>query len=149
MTRDRRKQRFYFGPWAFCIAEAEAMIAEQPREPGSLDVAAWANAYGLTRIDDPDPTTVSLIGPTGDGLNREYAIGTDLTKPVLVATLEVDGEPAPLLIDGVHRLYRAWHEDLASLPAYLLTIAETQQISHNRILGGITARWRTTPRCNH
>jgi hypothetical protein len=143
MTGRRPAQWFYFGPWAFSIDEAETLIADQPREPGSLNVAAWANAYGLTHIDDPDPRTISLIGPTRDGLNREYAMGTDLTKPVLVATLEAGGEPTRLLIDGVHRLYRAWREGVASLPAYVLTVAETQQIKRDRIIGG-----GTTPRRN-
>jgi hypothetical protein len=74
-------------------------------------------------------------------LNREYAMETDLTKPVLVATLEAGGEPTALFIDGVHRLYRAWREGVASLPAYVLTVAETQQIKRDRIIGaGITPR---------
>lgn len=149
MTGETRRppQWFYFGPWTFSIDEAETLIADQPREPASLNVAAWANAYGLTHIDDPNPRSVNLIGPTRDGLNREYAMGTDLTKPVIVATLEASGEPNPLLIDGVHRLYRAWCEGVVHLPAYVLTVAETQQIRHDRIIGGgITPRRRTTPR---
>lgn len=147
MTGDRPEQWFYFGPWAFSIDEADALIADRPREPDILNVAAWANAYGLTHIDDPNPRTISLIGPTSDSLNREYAMGTDLTKPVLVATLEVGGQPAPLFIDGVHRLYRAWREGVASLPAYVLTVAETQQIKHDRMIGGgITKRRRTRRR---
>jgi len=149
MTGDisRPPQWFYFGPWAFSIDEAETLIAASPREPASLNVAAWANAYGLTHIDDPNPRAVNLIGPTRDGLNRDYAMGTDLTKPVIVATLEVDGEPTALFLDGVHRLYRAWREGVAHLPAYVLTVAETQQIRHDRIIGGgISAKRRTTPR---
>ncbi|WP_117214749.1 hypothetical protein [Allorhizocola rhizosphaerae] len=147
MTGQRPAQWFYFGPWAFSIDEAQALIADHPREPASLNVAAWANAYGLTHIDDPDPRTVSLIGPTRDSLDREYAMGTDLTKPVLVATLEADGELTPLFIDGVHRLYRAWREGVTHLPAYVLTVAETQQIKRNRIVGGgITPRRRTRQR---
>lgn len=74
-------------------------------------------------------------------------MGTDLTKPVFVATVEAGGEPAPLFIDGVHRLYRAWREGVATLPAYVLTVAESQQIRHDRLIGGgITPRWRTASR---
>ncbi|MEH1129425.1 hypothetical protein [Micromonospora sp. CPCC 206061] len=146
-NQHRPPQWFYFGPWAFSIDEAERLIADRAREPHILDVAVWANAYGLTTIDDPAPGTVSLIGPTRDGLDREYAIGIDLTKPVIVATLETSGEPAALLIDGVHRLYRAWRERVAQLPAYVLSVAETQQIKHDRIIGGGTfPRRRSTPR---
>ncbi|MCW6003716.1 hypothetical protein K1W54_03860 [Micromonospora sp. CPCC 205371] len=144
-NQHRPQQWFYFGPWAFSIDEAERLIADRPREPHTLDVAVWANAYGLTTIDDLALGSVSLIGPTRDGLDREYAMGVDLTKPVIVATLETNGEPAALLIDGVHRLYRAWREHVAHLPAYVLDIAETQQIKHDRVIGGTSPRRRTTP----
>jgi hypothetical protein len=144
-NQHRPQQWFYFGPWAFSIDEAERLIADRPREPHTLDVAVWANAYGLATIDDSAPGRVSLIGPTRDGLDREYAMGIDLTKPVIVATLETSGEPAALFIDGIHRLYRAWREGVAQLPAYVLSVAETQQIKHDRIIGGVSPRRRTTP----
>jgi len=40
MTGHRPAQWFYFGPWAFSIDDAEQLIADQPREPASLNVAA-------------------------------------------------------------------------------------------------------------
>ncbi|MEV1329313.1 hypothetical protein AB0J20_07025 [Micromonospora costi] len=61
---------------------------------------------------------------------------TDLTKPLIVAQLDVTGHPpSPLLIDGVHRLYHARHKHVARLPAYLLTVKETRQIQNNTLLG--------------
>ncbi len=123
------------------------MIADRPHEPSSLHIAAWANAHRPAHIDDLDTHTVNLIGPTHGELDREHAMRTNLAKPVLVASLEADRQPTPLLIDGVHRLYRAWREGVASLPAYVLTVAETQQIKHDRLIGGgNTPRRRTTPR---
>ena len=114
MSTDRPPgRRFHFGPWVFSIDAADALIAATPRRTRDLDVAAWATAYGLTHIDDPHRRTVNLIGP------------------------------ARVLIDGTHRLYRAWRERLPRLPAYLLTPAETRQIQNNALLG--PGRAFTTP----
>ena len=129
-------QWFHFGPWTFSIDAAEALIAAHPRGIRHIDVATWAEAYGLTRLDDTARRTISLIGPASDGLDRAYAMTTDLAKPVIVAQLAINGQPpAPLLIDGTHRLYRAWREGIAQLPAYLLTADETHQVQHNALLG--------------
>ena len=58
---------------------------------------------------------------------------TDLTDPVIVATLPASAGPAlPLLIDGTHRLYKAHAEGAAGLPAYVLTEAETRAIRATR-----------------
>ena len=65
----------------------------------------WAQPFGLTRIDNPNPHTIGLLGPAPDAFDRDYAMSTDLTKPVIVAHLLIDGlPPSPLLIDGTHRL---------------------------------------------
>ncbi|MEU4040300.1 hypothetical protein [Streptomyces collinus] len=50
---------------------------------------------------------------------------TDLDRPVI---MQFDSSPALLLIDGVHRMYRAMSEGLATLPAYILTAAETAKV---------------------
>ncbi|MER7471257.1 hypothetical protein [Micromonospora sp. NPDC000018] len=118
----------------FFIDATEVLIATAFRDPQSLDVTAWASAYRLTRLDDPH--RVNLIGPTSTGLNRAYAMTTDLAEPLIVAQLDVTGHPpSPLLIDGIHRLYRAWREHVPRLPAYLLTAEETRQIQDNTLLG--------------
>ncbi|MFI5893823.1 hypothetical protein ACIA5D_27350 [Actinoplanes sp. NPDC051513] len=130
----RQQQWFHFGPWVFDIDAAQALIASAPRDALALDVTTWATAYGLTRLDDP--TRVNLIGPTSDGIDRLYAMSTDLTEPVLLGRVRVGAiPPAALLIDGVHRLYRAWHEGVPWLPAYLLTAEETRAVQHDKLLG--------------
>jgi hypothetical protein len=132
----RQQQWFHFGPWVFDIDAAQALIAAAPRDTLALNVTAWATAYGLTRHDDPDHTTVNLIGPTPDGLDRLYAMSTDLTKPVLLGRVRVGAiPPAALLIDGVHRLYHAWRKGVPQLPAYLLTAEETRGIQRDKLLG--------------
>lgn len=136
MTARRVPQWFHFGPWVFSIDAAEALIAAAPHEQLDLDVTAWATAYGITRLDDPHPAAVTLIGPTRDAVDRDYAMTTDLTRPVILGQLSINGiPPAALLIDGVHRLYRAWREAVPQLPAYLLTAEETLQIRHDKLLG--------------
>ncbi|MFI1995289.1 hypothetical protein [Actinoplanes sp. NPDC020271] len=130
------EQWFHFGPWVFDISAATALVAAAPRDTHDLDVTAWATAYGLTHLDDEKPTTASLIGPTPDGLDRLYAMSTDLTNLVLLGMVHIgDQQPAAMLIDGVHRLYHAWRTGVPQLPAHLLTSEETLLIQHGKLLG--------------
>ncbi|MGN9811470.1 hypothetical protein ACTMSW_19200 [Micromonospora sp. BQ11] len=127
MTGRRPPQWFHFGPWVFSIDAAQALIAASPRNTRPVDVPAWAAAYNLAHLDHPNPWATSLIGPTSTALNRTSAMTTDLTRPLIVAHLSVDGAPTgPLLVDGTHRLYRAWREHVPRLPAYVLTVQETR-----------------------
>jgi hypothetical protein len=57
---------------------------------------------------------------------------TDLARPVILATLRTRPGPAALLIDGIHRLYKASATGTAELPACLLTQAETLAIRDPR-----------------
>ena len=63
----------------------------------------WARAYGLIPDPGASPHSIPLLGP-GPGFDRDYALTTDLTKPVIIATVPVPGgPPAALLIDGYAR----------------------------------------------
>lgn len=117
-----RPQRFQFGPWLFNVNEAKAIIAEQPRDTHTLVVHPWAHFYGL---DSPDGRSFSIFRP-GTSFNPDYALTTDLHKPLIVATLRSrQDETFPLLIDGTHRLYHAHIEGVTELPAHVLTVEET------------------------
>ena len=121
-------QWFVFAGWVFDVTAATAIIRAEPRDTVSLPVEPWARAYGLDRDPGDDTATIPLLGP-GPGFNRAYAMTTDLTQPVIVATLSVAGdEPAPLLIDGTHRLYKAHATGAAQLAAWVLTDTETLTI---------------------
>lgn len=128
----RPNQRFHFGPWVFDIDKAQALIKEAPRETRSLVVDAWALFYGLDDTRD-DEHSMSLIGP-GPEFNRRYAMTTNLEEPVIVAMLrsEETGEESPLLIDGTHRLFRAYQDGVAALPAYVLSVEESVAIRQER-----------------
>ncbi len=133
---DHQQQWFHFGPWVFNIDSAHRLLADAPRDTHDLDVTTWATAYGLTHLDSPDRTAVNLIGPAPGAVDRLYAMSTDLTAPVILGQLSVNGSPpTALLIDGVHRLYRAWRENVPRLPGYLLTADETLHIRHHKLLG--------------
>ena len=119
-------QWFQFGGWVFDIDRAQALVAEHPREPQPLPVMPWVRQYGLDLLDHPETAPILGVGP---GFNRDYAMTTELSDPVIVATLRTsDHAHSPLLIDGTHRLYHAFREGLAELPAYVLDEHETQII---------------------
>jgi hypothetical protein len=120
------RQTFQYGIWIFDVTAAERLIATTGQRPiVLLDVPMWAHAYGLDR---DDPSAVPLLGP-GDSFDRAYAMTTDLSRPLLLATLPTgDGASGHLLIDGCHRLFHAWITGRATLTAHELDRAETDRI---------------------
>jgi|SRR5579875_4162110 len=131
-------QWFVFGAWVYDIQAAQQALRDAPRPDRLLPVAVWAGAYGLDREPGADPHTIALIGP-GPEFDPGYAMGTDLSQPVIVATFTIEGHPdTPLLIDGCHRLYKAHTLGVAELPCQLLTTAETRAIHR--------PAWRRPPR---
>jgi hypothetical protein len=128
----RRGQRFQFGPWLFNIDEAQALIAEKPREAAVASVPPMAHFYGLDVIGNEGST--SMFTPAG--LDREYAMTTDLEEPVIIAQLRsTSGGSFHLLIDGIHRLYRAYAERVDQLPAYVLSVDESLSIREDPFAG--------------
>ena len=102
--------------------------APGPARPSACPVEPWARACGLDRDPGSDTATIPLLGP-GPGFSRACAMTTDLSQPLIIATLPVTGdEPAALLIDGTHRLFKGHATGAAELPAYVLTEAETLAI---------------------
>ena len=110
------------GPWAFDVAAAAETIRRRPRRTTRLSVPAWARACGL----DQDPGSASGSGP-GRGLDRAYAMTTDLAEPLIIAAVPLPLRNAAynVLLDGRHRLYRAHVEGVASLRGWALTDDET------------------------
>lgn len=97
-----------------------------------MPVTPWARYY---RLDSAEDESFSLFTPL-PSFDRDYAMTTDLVEPVFVATLRrSEGEEFPLLIDGTHRLYRAYVEHVAELPAYVLTVDESLAIREDGFIG--------------
>jgi hypothetical protein len=108
-----RGQVFLFGAFVFNVDRGLAAIAEAPRETRPIQVAAWARFFGF---DVSPEDGIALFAPRY--LNHDYAMTTDLDNPVLIATLRGDEDRGyPLLIDGTHRIYKAFTLGLERLPA--------------------------------
>jgi hypothetical protein len=109
----------------FNIDRAQALLAEQPRKESVASVSPMAHFYGLDVIGNEGSTSVF----TPMRLDREYAMTTDLEEPVIIAQLRTaSGESFHLLVDGIHRLYRAYAERIDQLPAYVLSVEESLSI---------------------
>ena len=92
------EQVFQFGHWVFNVDQAQALLTERPREPLPVPVLPWVRKYGLDLLDEVNRAPILGVGPDFD---REYAMSTDLTEPLIVATLHLPGSGnSPLLIDG-------------------------------------------------
>lgn len=120
------QQMFTFGPFVFDVEEAHAIIRRAPRPMFQIDAEAWALNYGIAYIQ-PDGTTPA-DAPTlirqADGFDTVYSMRADLGRPLIMA--RIDG--LELVIDGIHRLYKAWHLGIEQLYAYQLTEDETTEI---------------------
>ncbi|MFI6282882.1 hypothetical protein [Streptomyces sp. NPDC050988] len=130
MTTAPAIQLFLYGKWLFNIDKAQTLLNNHPRDAEPTPVADWVAAYHLDRLtpDYDGAPWCPVFGPDQSAFNAEHALQSDLDKPVIIATMEFDGRPAILLIDGVHRMYRAMTEGRATLPAHTLTAAETATI---------------------
>lgn len=118
------RQCFVFGGWVFDVDRAQELIVGAPRPAVEVEIAPWVRAYGLTAPKGTAP----LLG-VGPGFDRAYAMGTDLTVPLILATLEDEaGKAYSLLIDGTHRCYRAHVEARTHLRGYVLTTTESLAI---------------------
>ncbi|MFF1678339.1 hypothetical protein ACFVYG_20155 [Streptomyces sp. NPDC058256] len=130
MTPVSPLQTFRYGTWVFDIDRAQIILEEQPRAVVPTPVADWVTAYHLNLLtpDDEGEPWCPVFGPDQSHFDAGHAMHTDLGKPVIIATMQFDGNPALLLIDGIHRMYRAMTEGRSTLPAHVLTVAETTEV---------------------
>jgi len=61
---------------------------------------------------------------TGISINADYATFTNLKKPLIFGLFNYNNQWHTVLIDGHHRLHKAYHTNIESLPAYILTRKE-------------------------
>lgn len=126
-------QRFTFGKWVFNINKAEEIIAAEPRATIPTEVPSWAAVYQLDRLR-PDYAGASwcpIFGPDQRHFNYEHAMSTDLAKPVIIALVKFGDDVNQLLIDGTHRMFHAHTKGLDRLPAYFLSVEETEEIQQD------------------
>jgi hypothetical protein len=132
-----RGQRFLFGAFVFNVDKAMAMLEDNQRDRRVLEVGPWASFFGF---DITGEHSIALFGPRH--LDRDYAMTTNLEDPVIVATLVGrEGERFPLVIDGTHRIYRAYVEGVPILPALVLDEAESLSIRDDPFVNS-RVHWR-------
>lgn len=108
------------------IEAAFRLLRAKPRRTVRIDVTAWARLYGM----DGNPNAPIRLGSLFD---PDHAATANLHRPLILITLTLDnGEEVQLIADGSHRLYRSYSEGYDSLPAWILTAAETDAITVTR-----------------
>ncbi len=131
--QQQKKGQFYeLGPFRFDVAAARKIIQEESRPDRleEIDVADCARTLGLHRSQEEirqDGIVRILVGEVDEEYARTQA---DLSVPLIIADLSKEGdeEPSYLMIDGAHRLRRAFVEGVEMLPVYRLDRAETLRI---------------------
>lgn len=143
----------------FDVCKAWSMIAEQgEREVYRTSVKNFYDTF-LSDTDNESGDSFSLFQYYVD---KEKAMHHDIdtTIPVLVAKALLNiNDPAEdwnvftQFIDGVHRMYKAYHIGLETMPVFLLTVEETAQIMYapfqrKRAIVKPTAFELVCPHCN-
>lgn len=129
----RRYEQFCFLTATWDVVVAQWLVAQAPRPAQPLPVAVWAKAFGFLTPYRPKAERAAneRVGLSIIGVDTDAAMQIDaaaLLRPVLVAQIAItDDGVAPLLIDGIHRLYRAAQSGIHVLPSYVLTVEESRQ----------------------
>jgi hypothetical protein len=129
----RQYETFRFLVWQWDIVKALYLLHKYERPQGQLRVAEAARAYGF---DKPVKTLGEtreedmLEGSAGFTIDPQFAMGEqiDRERPAILALVQLPGRerPTPLLIDGLHRLYRAAQDQRECIPCYALSPEEEQ-----------------------
>lgn len=131
---------YVLGPYTFSIDQAREILQRNPRKPHPIPVQHWAQALGVDKSDAEIRDAwkkggrMSIRLLCGD-VDEEYALTkADLSIPVIVGNLARKESDAPehMLLDGFHRLRRAYVEGHESIPAHILTATETRSIRSAR-----------------
>lgn len=132
MTTTRSTEEYFHLLFhTYDIRAAEALIAAKA-EPAAkrLNVAQTARKFCLDRTPAQlrEDGTIPLVGR----VDEEWALAhADTSRPVIIADTSnsyLDLPPEHMLIDGFHRLRRAFVDGLEFLPAYVLTAQESWDI---------------------
>lgn len=109
---------------------------------------AWDVTRGLEIAADGRETLLFFLATHGvtpekvealyEGINEEYAMTTDLSRPLLF--IPFCGQM--LLIDGHHRLWKAARLGISAVPIYLLTEEEANSIRWLELPPGHSLPWR-------
>lgn len=115
-------QVFQFAVYRWCVTHAQELIEADPDAARLVEDIEIAPFRQFLSVEQAAPGYMKLIEVH---VNPAYAATVDLSKPIMLAPIVTHaGEQiGGIAIDGWHRLYRAFIEDLTELPAYILTEA--------------------------
>lgn len=113
------------------IDAAKAILKSKPRESKAIDVEEWAQLLSKETVTerDKDGNPCAWKRQAGVAFNRENSEAEpsplDLGVPVIMIQFD-DG--CVLVIDGWHRIARAQHLGVKTLPAVLLDKEESRWV---------------------
>jgi len=141
----QREQYFYFMHMRFDIAKAQQMIAENIEDMPivTIDVEEVYNSFLAGH--DHKPGEKLLVSLISIAIDKEHAMSDaiDLRVPLIAGKvafnpyvpLEGDTAPENMLLDGWHRVYRAHHEGIETLEAYMFEPEQVFEFMYNPAAG--------------
>jgi len=119
---DYRQHEYYRFLWLYWdVVKGLYLVQRYPRPLDRLQVADAARAYGFEQaLEDGSMGLFSI------DVQAAMSEQVDLGRPVLLARVRLKerGKLHLLLIDGMHRLYKATRQSRETLPCFVLTPAE-------------------------
>ncbi len=109
------------------VVIARWIIQQFPRQVQALDVKSWAQGYGFDAVLPPHLRREGKVSQALVTVDLAHALSdaVDIGQPVIAGQMALDGKIILFLLDGHHRLLKAYGLALPTLPAFLLSLAET------------------------
>lgn len=107
----RRHESFQLLVAVWDIVKAQYLIEQYPRETHRL---LLANAPKVYEFEHPEKSWYMF----NHKAHEDERI--DISRPVILALVDVGGELEQLVIDGLNRMYKAWKLGFESIPCYVL-----------------------------
>jgi hypothetical protein len=124
----RQQEKYHFLSYQWDIVRAFYLIEQRPRDPQPIHVAPCARNYGFSFFEGgaKEEETVEATGFFYVNIKTVMSDEIDLERPLLIALVKLkkDEQPAAMLIDGLHRLFKAARQGRKELPALILTPEE-------------------------
>lgn len=122
LPESHRYEEHHFLVTRWDVVKARYLIQQTNKRLDTLTVKSAAKAYGFDKPQSMD--SLYYVDPV-----RAMSDAIDPDIPVILALIarERQGEPPiPILIDGYHRLYKAYREERIRIPCYALMPEEEQ-----------------------